>query len=623
MTFPLLQGPAAPRSGMALGDDGTSRGAGAAESAGFAVPEGRQGPAALTGIGFTPLLLALLGGDASTEGEGHARPEEGGSSEETGVDTPRALSEGSGSGVPAAPGAERVPEAGRSEGPAGAPSGGVGASITLPPSSDVTAGPSAPSAGRPTRAGWMALAGGEGGRDAGSAPGSAAVTLATPTRGTPDEGAGAPGESAEEVRVAVPAAGAEAAEIHAPRSPAPPGPVSGDVGVADRSPDRLHPELREKVERVIERMASEHGIQVRLTEGYRTPERQRHLYAQGRTRPGPVVTWTTDSLHSRGRAADLKVEGPWDQTRAYALLQRVAEEEGLGTLGMKDPGHVELQGEGDGGARRFAGVGSSGLLRRGVEGVHVAEAAPAARVARTAPAAEPARVASPALAATPGAASPAGPEPRRAREGGTLTVDSVGGDGPPEGTRVGPLPGGEVAAREARPSPVTLAAPSVSGVDTLDGVERARELRAVLDASPAQRVSLRLDGGGSVVERVRVDLVDRALRGSVDVSDAALASRLRGDAATLLRTLDARGFENPSLRIGGTVFAAAEGGAELLGTASRAEGVQQALRSLLGETSLSGARGGQEPGTGEHRGREGRPDGSQRETRKDHRREDR
>jgi len=34
-----------------------------------------------------------------------------------------------------------------------------------------------------------------------------------------------------------------------------------------------------------------------VLEGVRTPQRQQELYAQGRTKPGPVVTWTLTSNH--------------------------------------------------------------------------------------------------------------------------------------------------------------------------------------------------------------------------------------------------------------------------------------------------------------------------------------
>lgn len=44
---------------------------------------------------------------------------------------------------------------------------------------------------------------------------------------------------------------------------------------------------------------------VLVVEGVRTVARQRELYAQGRTAPGKVVTWTMMSQHIGGRAVDL------------------------------------------------------------------------------------------------------------------------------------------------------------------------------------------------------------------------------------------------------------------------------------------------------------------------------
>ncbi|MFJ7890105.1 M15 family metallopeptidase [Lysinibacillus xylanilyticus] len=34
-----------------------------------------------------------------------------------------------------------------------------------------------------------------------------------------------------------------------------------------------------------------------ITETYRSQERQKYLYEQGRTRPGTIVTWTLNSNH--------------------------------------------------------------------------------------------------------------------------------------------------------------------------------------------------------------------------------------------------------------------------------------------------------------------------------------
>ena len=47
------------------------------------------------------------------------------------------------------------------------------------------------------------------------------------------------------------------------------------------------------------------ATQVRVTEGYRSQERQNELYTQGRTTPWPIVTWTLNSNHTKGTAIDI------------------------------------------------------------------------------------------------------------------------------------------------------------------------------------------------------------------------------------------------------------------------------------------------------------------------------
>lgn len=47
------------------------------------------------------------------------------------------------------------------------------------------------------------------------------------------------------------------------------------------------------------------GLKVRITETYRSQDRQNYLYEQGRTRPGKVVTWTHNSRHTSRRAWDI------------------------------------------------------------------------------------------------------------------------------------------------------------------------------------------------------------------------------------------------------------------------------------------------------------------------------
>ena len=47
------------------------------------------------------------------------------------------------------------------------------------------------------------------------------------------------------------------------------------------------------------------GLNVLITETYRSQERQNYLYEQGRTRSGKVVTWTKNSRHTSRRAWDI------------------------------------------------------------------------------------------------------------------------------------------------------------------------------------------------------------------------------------------------------------------------------------------------------------------------------
>lgn len=129
-------------------------------------------------------------------------------------------------------------------------------------------------------------------------------------------------------------ASAAARDVRSPRSP--------EEAPALRHTEGVAPELVARVQRVVERMWVEHGHTVEVVEGHRDQARQDRLYAQGRTAPGPVVTWTRHSAHTRGHAMDVMINGGWDDIPAFRTLQEVAAEEGLRTLGMRDPGHLEL-----------------------------------------------------------------------------------------------------------------------------------------------------------------------------------------------------------------------------------------------------------------------------------------
>jgi hypothetical protein len=142
----------------------------------------------------------------------------------------------------------------------------------------------------------------------------------------------------------------------APSSPAAPGDVAipSAPGVEERDRDmaKLHPKVREAVAATLSALTAK-GIPFRVFEGFRTPERQTWLYAQGRTRTGAKVTraqaW--QSMHQYGLATDLVLftDGGWSwddsgSKRAWwAEMQKEARKQGLAPLSFELP-HVELGG---------------------------------------------------------------------------------------------------------------------------------------------------------------------------------------------------------------------------------------------------------------------------------------
>ncbi|MEP7383040.1 MAG: M15 family metallopeptidase, partial [Gemmatimonadota bacterium] len=152
------------------------------------------------------------------------------------------------------------------------------------------------------------------------------------------------------------------------------GAMARDPLAVRRELDALTPELRARLDRVVDRMEQEYGYTVEVVETTRTQARQDTLYAQGRTAPGDVVTWTRNSKHLAGGAADVVVDGGYDNAVGFERLARVAREEGLRTLWPRDPGHIELPGTAarasvDAGARAVRGGESeSRSLTEGVDG---------------------------------------------------------------------------------------------------------------------------------------------------------------------------------------------------------------------------------------------------------------
>lgn len=234
-----------------------------------------------------------------------------------------------------------------------------------------------------------------------------------------------------------------------------------DPRTPDRSLDRIDPELRTRLERVVDRMASEHGHDVEVVEGFRTDLRQAWLFQQGRERPGPVVTWTQNSNHESGRAVDVRIDGSWNDMQAYRRLQTIAREEGLVTLGPRDPGHLELPASvatGSAGALPGADVEVErpALTRDRAESIASSRVASngVARVARVADVASVARVAS---VATPGSTGFAADVAASSQQ----SIGAVSVTPPSDG--VSAIPSGASAPAFSGPNATTPNVPAPSG----------------------------------------------------------------------------------------------------------------------------------------------------------------
>lgn len=104
------------------------------------------------------------------------------------------------------------------------------------------------------------------------------------------------------------------------------------VPAPDRNVERLHPEAKRRFLALAE-ACLDLGCPIFLTEGYRSPERQDALYAQGRTAPGPKVTnakaW--QSWHQTGRAVDFAFRSPdpFGEKHPWELVARMGEHLGF------------------------------------------------------------------------------------------------------------------------------------------------------------------------------------------------------------------------------------------------------------------------------------------------------
>ena len=97
-------------------------------------------------------------------------------------------------------------------------------------------------------------------------------------------------------------------------------------------PALLHPLFREKAFNLLDHLHAE-SIPIQLFEGFRSADRQRYLFAQGRAR------W--NSYHQSGLAADFALSD--EKPGSWRRFQEIAEQLGLATS-TSEIGHVQLAG---------------------------------------------------------------------------------------------------------------------------------------------------------------------------------------------------------------------------------------------------------------------------------------
>lgn len=98
------------------------------------------------------------------------------------------------------------------------------------------------------------------------------------------------------------------------------------------------------------RIAKDKGLNVVVTETYRTQERQDYLYSLGRTAEGSVVTWTKNSRHTKRNAFDIakNVAGhEYDDVEFFRKCAEIAKSIGLEAgyyweKGQQDMPHFQM-----------------------------------------------------------------------------------------------------------------------------------------------------------------------------------------------------------------------------------------------------------------------------------------
>ncbi|MGV3710115.1 MAG: hypothetical protein ACO1Q7_14865 [Gemmatimonas sp.] len=345
----------------------------------------------------------------------------------------------------------------------------------------------------------------------------------------------------------------------------------------------LDPELQSRLARVIDRMRSEYGHDVTVVETARSQERQDMLYAQGRSTPGSVVTWTQESRHTHGEAVDLLVDGNWNNTRGFERLQQVAHEEGLQTI-PNDPGHLELprdswSSNADVRVQSFSqsastGAGASGIAR-------VATVARVASVASTsgaaltvpapsvptpyvqAPSPEPVSTPTPLIPVQNGANAGNNAGANTGNNASTTSGDSSADAAPRRATKAADKHSARPAIAPVTDDALNTPRPFIGPMDnsqaagdvqSADAAQRIQQIDTLRDSqSPRQisQIKLQVDGPDGTAQQITVGVNGKVVDTRIS-TDAANAERLRANTDELKAGLERHGLEADSVRISST-----------------------------------------------------------------------
>jgi len=124
--------------------------------------------------------------------------------------------------------------------------------------------------------------------------------------------------------------------------------------INSRSLDDLNPKVKKLAEQFI-KACRDAGIDILIYSTYRDAESQNELYAQGRTKPGRIVTNAKAgfSYHNWRCAFDfvpiVNGKARWDDSAAYAKCGAIAEDLGFEWAGrwsgkLKETAHLQFTG---------------------------------------------------------------------------------------------------------------------------------------------------------------------------------------------------------------------------------------------------------------------------------------